>query len=478
MLHAKQRIQLLFDKNSFEEYDAFVFSRIDEKPIHGDGIIIGVGKINKRSVAIFAEDIQVHGGTSGEEHSKKLIKIIDICIKNKIPLIGFLASGGGRIQEGILSMEITSKALRKFIQLSGYVPTITVAYGACAGGAAYLCASSDFNIMVENESFMLLTGPKVVEKVLNQKTTKEELGGTSIHGFKTGNASFVVKNELSVFEKIKKLLSFLPQYYNADVLANKYKPSITDKRFELNTILPEQESETYDVSKIIHSLVDNEDLFEINELFAPNIITAFAQLGGRNIGIIANQSAFLGGTFDIDALKKSTRHQQICDAYNIPLLFLLDSPGIMPGVEQEQNGLITFGAKLFHILATLTVPRITLITRKAIGGAFGVMNPKGMGADYNLAWASAEIAVVGAGASLDIIYHKEALASNNPSEFMKQKKEDFSHQFLNPYVAAKYGFIDEVILPEDSRIKLIKAFKMLENKSENNLPKKRNIIPM
>jgi propionyl-CoA carboxylase beta chain len=479
-LTARQRIELLLDKNSFQEIDALVVSRNEisnKQKIYGDGIHIGTGTVIGRKVCVFAEDITYMGGTSGEEHSKKLSKIIALARNAKVPLIGFLSSGGGRIQEGILAMEVTSKALREFVLLSGYIPTITVVCGVCAGGAAYLAAASDFTYMIENESVMLLTGPKVIEKVLLERCTKEELGGTLVHGTRTGNASFVVESEWHVFEGIKRLLSYLPDNFKQRFV-NKYSANIHDKRVLLNDIIPENTNHAYDIFDVISHTVDEGSFYEVNASFAPNIVVGFAKLGSRNIGIIGNQPLHLGGSIDNDALKKSARFQQICDAYNIPLLFLVDSPGILPGKEQERNGLITNGAKLFHVLASLTIPRITLILRRAIGGAFGVMNPKGMGADLNFAWHTAEIAVVGSDASLDIIFAKEALKHSHPESYLAEKKETFKQQFLHPYEAAKYGYIDEVIFPEDTRIKLLRAFAMLENKVESLPEKKRNIMPM
>lgn len=479
---ARQKIELLLDRNTFQEFDALVESRkgkfISHDLRHGDGIHIGVGTIQGRRVCVFSEDSTYMGGTSGEEHSKKLSKIIALARKSKVPLIGFLSSGGGRIQEGILSMEVTSKALREFILLSGYIPTITVACGVCAGGAAYLVASSDFTYMVEQESVMLLTGPKVIEKVLQEQCTKEELGGTYVHSVVTGNASVVVSSEMEVYSGIRSLLTYLPDYFGQVPSSISYMPTAKDRRMALSDIIPDDANKGYDVFDIIKEIIDEDSFYEINANFAPNLIVGLVRIGGRNIGIIANQPLCLGGSIDNDALKKSARFQQLCDAYGIPLLFMVDSPGILPGKEQERNGLITNGAKLFHILAAITVPRITIITRRAIGGAFGVMNPKGMGADLNLAWHCAEIAVVGSDASLDIIFAKEAQRHPHPQQFLEEQKEAFKHQFLHPYEAAKFGYIDEVIFPEDTRIKLLRAYSMLENKVETLPPKKRNIIPM
>jgi propionyl-CoA carboxylase beta chain len=480
-LSARQRLLCLFDERKFEEIGAFIQQRHlhdKNKNFSGDGVITGFGTINGKKVFAFSQDSTFLGGTSGAEHCKKIARIIDLARDNKCPIIGILDSGGARIQEGVLSIEYTALVARKWSEISGYIPNITLVCGACAGGSAYISSISDFNIIVENQGYIFLTGPKVIEKVLNEKVTFEELGGASVHSFLTGISNQTAINDLDGITKIKQILSYLPQWCKGSLTFSDYKMSGSDKVIELNSILPKEEKSAYDKKKIINYIVDADSFFEIHPDYATSMVVGFGRMANMPIGIIANNPFFMSGSIDYMGCKKAARFMEICDAYNIPIVFLADSPGILPGKDQEVAGILGSGGRYFQSQAVATNPKITLILRKLIGGAYGFMGPKMMGTDLNFAWPQAQIAVVGSDAALEIIFSKEIKHSKNPKEALREKIEVYKQDFLNPYKAASQGFIDKVIMPEETRITLIKALKSLKNKSVTRLDKRRNIGSM
>lgn len=481
-LTARERLELLLDSNSFEEIGGFVTHRstnfgLEKTKFLGDGVVTGYGTVNGRLVYVYSQDFTVLGGSLAEAHAEKICKIMELAMKNGVPIIGLNDSGGARIQEGVVSLGGYADIFYNNTKASGVIPQLSAIMGPCAGGAVYSPALTDFIFMTKNTSYMFVTGPNVVKTVTNEEVTAEELGGAEAHMVKSGVTHFACENELDTIENLKTLLSYIPQ--NCEEIPENLPYDFQDeKRPELNLLIPENPSHPYDVREIIHHLSDSESFFEVHKEFAENIVIGFARLAGRSIGIIANQPAVLAGVLDVDSSVKGARFVRFCDAFNIPLLVLEDVPGFLPGTDQEWNGIITNGAKLLYAFCEATVPRITVITRKAYGGAYDVMNSKHIGADMNFAWPTAEIAVMGAKGAAEIIFKKEITNSKNPEAKLKEKQDEYAAMFANPYNAASRGYVDEVILPSDTREKLIKAFKISENKKATIPKKKHGNIPL
>jgi propionyl-CoA carboxylase beta chain len=481
-LTARERVTLLLDEGSFEEIGKFVMHRckdfgLDKEYYLGDGVITGYGTVNGRMVYVFAQDFTVFGGALSETHAEKICKLMDLAMKNGAPIIGLNDSGGARIQEGVMSLAGYADIFYKNTLASGVIPQISAIMGPCAGGAVYSPAITDFIMMVENTSYMFVTGPNVVKTVTHEVVTSEELGGASTHSTKSGVTHFSCANEVTCINDIKKLLSYIPQNCEDQAPFLPYEPS-NEIRESLDSIIPENPNQPYDMKEVIDIITDADSFFEVHKNYAENIVVGFARLGGRSIGIVANQPAVMAGVLDIHASQKAARFVRFCDCFNVPLLVLEDVPGFMPGTNQEWGGIITHGAKLLYAFCEATVPRITVITRKAYGGAYDVMNSKHIGADMNYAWTSAEIAVMGAKGAAEIIFKREIASAENPEEKLQEKVDEYTEKFANPYRAAHRGYIDEVIMPSETRQKLIRAFKMLENKVVNMPRKKHGNIPL
>lgn len=481
-LTARERIGLLVDEGSFEEMGIFVTSRPDEFAIDrevflGDGVITGYGKVNGRLVYVFAQDFTVFGGSLSEAHAGKICRIMDLAMKNGAPVIGLNDSGGARIQEGVVSLGGYADIFYRNTRASGVIPQLSAIMGPCAGGAVYSPAITDFILMVENTSYMFVTGPNVVKTVTHEEVTSEELGGASAHSAKSGVAHFSFANEVECIQNLKRLLSYIPQNCEEGPPSVSYEFT-SENRPGLNNVVPENPNHPYDMRDVITEVADSETFFEVHKNYAENIIVGFARLAGKSIGIVANQPAFLAGVLDIKSSAKAARFVRFCDSFNVPLLVFEDVPGFLPGTDQEWNGIISNGAKLLYAFCEATVPRITVITRKAYGGAYDVMNSRHIGADMNYAWPTAEIAVMGAKGAAEIIFKKEITEAKDPAAKWKEKEEVYVAHFANPYRAAERGYIDEVIMPEDTRIKLIKAFEMLQNKVDTLPRKKHGNIPL
>ncbi len=481
-LTARERIHFLLDEGSFEEIGMLVTHRtkdfgMEKQIFYGDGVVTGYGTIDGRLIYVFAQDFTVFGGALSETHAEKICKIMDTAMKVGAPLIGLNDSGGARIQEGVRSLGGYADIFYKNVMASGVIPQISAIMGPCAGGAVYSPAMTDFTIMVENTSYMFVTGPNVVKTVTNEEVTSEELGGASAHSTKSGVTHLTAANDIDCIEKIKKLLSYLPQNCEDTPAKLPYIPT-DEVREELETIIPESANQPYDIRDIIKGTVDRESFFEIHPDYADNIVVGYARLAGRSIGIVANQPISLAGCLDVESSKKAARFVRTCDCFNIPLLVLVDVPGFLPGTNQEWNAIITNGAKLLYALSEATVPRVSVITRKAYGGAYDVMNSKHIGADMNFAYPNAEIAVMGAKGASEIIFRKEIKAADDPQAKLAEKEAEYAELFANPYSATQRGFIDEVILPKNTRRKLIKAFAMLENKKVDLPKKKHGNIPL
>ncbi|MEO5911401.1 MAG: acyl-CoA carboxylase subunit beta [Pelobium sp.] len=481
-LTARERLHFLLDEGSFEEIGMLVAHRstdfgMQHEKYPGDGVVTGYGTIHGRLVYVFSQDFTVFGGSLSETHAEKICKIMDMALKNGAPLIGLNDSGGARIQEGVVSLGGYADIFYKNTMASGVIPQLSAIMGPCAGGAVYSPAITDFILMVEHTSYMFVTGPNVVKTVTHEEVSSEELGGAQTHATKSGVTHFACANEIEAINHLKKLLSYMPQNCEEHTPFEDYEPT-DEKRIKLNEVMPENANQPYDIREVIEQVIDTDSFLEVHKDFAENIVVGFARLAGRSIGVVANQPAFLAGVLDINASTKAARFVRFCDSFNIPLLVFEDVPGFLPGTDQEWNAIITNGAKLLYAFCEATVPRITVITRKAYGGAYDVMNSKHIGADMNYAWPSAEIAVMGAKGAAEIIFKREISSAPNPEEKWLEKEKEYSDIFANPYRAAERGFIDEVIDPADTRIKLIKAFKMLENKVVNNPRKKHGNIPL
>ena len=476
-LTARERIDYLMDEGSFEEIGMLVTHRttdfgIEKEVYLGDGVVTGYGNINGRLVYVFAQDFTVFGGSLSETHAEKICKVMDMALKVGAPMIGLNDSGGARIQEGVRSLGGYADIFYRNVQASGVIPQISAIMGPCAGGAVYSPAMTDFTMMVEDTSYMFVTGPNVVKTVTNETVTSEELGGASTHSTKSGVAHCTSANDVECLEDVKRLLSYLPQS-NKEIPKNISYELNDELREKLGAIVPDNPNKPYDMHEVISGIIDEDSFFEIHKNFAENIIVGFSRIGGRSVGIIANQPMILAGVLDVNSSIKAARFTRFCDCFNIPLLVLVDVPGFLPGTDQEWNGIIVHGAKLLYALSEATVPRVTVITRKAYGGAYDVMNSKHIGADMNFAWPTAEIAVMGAKGASEIIFKKEINEAADPAAKLLEKEAEYANLFANPYTAAQRGFVDEVILPQDTRKKLIKAFSMLENK-ESVMPKRKH----
>ncbi|MEC3908565.1 acyl-CoA carboxylase subunit beta [Tamlana sp. 2201CG12-4] len=481
-LTARERISYLLDEGSFEEIGVLVTHRttdfgMQDQIYYGDGVVTGYGTIHDRLVYVYAQDFTVFGGALSETHAEKICKIMDMAVKVGAPIIGLNDSGGARIQEGVRSLGGYADIFYRNVQASGVIPQISAIMGPCAGGAVYSPAMTDFTIMVEHTSYMFVTGPNVVKTVTNEEVTSEELGGANTHASKSGVAHKTSANDVQCLEDIKLLLSYLPQ--NNTEKTKKIEVNLNDEvRDVLSNIVPENPNKPYDMHQVISGIIDTDSFYEIHKDYAESIIVGFARLGGRSIGIIANQPMSFAGVLGVKSSRKAARFTRFCDCFNIPLLVLVDVPGFLPGTDQEWNGIIVHGAKLLYALSEATVPRVTVITRKAYGGAYDVMNSKHIGADMNFAWPGAEIAVMGAKGASEIIFKREIANAEDPVKKLSEKEKEYADKFANPYEAAKRGFIDEVILPKDTRRKLIKAFAMLENKEVDRPKRKHGNIPL
>lgn len=482
-LTARERIHFLLDEGSFEEIGAFVAHRshqfgLEKQKYPGDGVVTGYGTVHGRLVYVFSQDFTVFGGSLSETHAEKICKIMDLAMKNGAPVIGLNDSGGARIQEGVVSLAGYADIFFRNTRASGVIPQFSAIMGPCAGGAVYSPAITDFIFMVEKSSYMFVTGPNVVKTVTHEEVTAEELGGADTHAGKSGVTHFKAANEVACIEQLKRVLSYVPQNCEEQSPKLPYQQKEDETRAVLNDIVPENANMPYDMREVITGTVDADSFCEVHQDFAENIVVGFARLAGRSIGIVANQPAFLAGVLDNHSSEKAARFVRFCDAFNIPLLVFEDVPGFLPGTDQEWNGIIKNGAKLLYAFSEATVPRITVITRKAYGGAYDVMNSKHIGADLNFAWPTAEIAVMGPKGAAEIIFRKEIAASDNPEAKLKEKEEAYNQEFAHPYKAAERGFVDEVIIPDETRIKLIRGFNMLENKVDKLPRKKHGNIPL
>ncbi len=482
-LTARERIDFFLDEGSFEEFDKFVVHRstdfgLDEQKFPGDGVVTGHGLVDGREVFVFAQDFTVFGGSLSETHAEKICKIMDLAMKTGAPVIGLNDSGGARIQEGVVSLGGYADIFLRNTLASGVIPQISCIMGPCAGGAVYSPAITDFNVMVKDTSYMFITGPDVIKTVTHETVTKEELGGAMTHNAKSGVAHFAADSDEHALRLTRELLSFIPSNNVDDPpFAATADPSDrTDPA--LNTMVPESSNQPYDIRDIIHSVVDDGYFFEVQEHYAQNIVIGFARLGGNSVGIVANQPAFLAGVLDIDASVKAARFVRFCDCFNIPLITFEDVPGFLPGVDQEHYGIIRHGAKLLFAFAEATVPKITVITRKAYGGAYCVMASKHIRTDINFAFPTAEIAVMGAEGAVGLLYRKDLADTTNPEDTRKRLVGEFTEKLANPYIAAERGFIDEVIEPALTRPKLIRALSLLKNKVDTNPKKKHGNIPL
>jgi propionyl-CoA carboxylase beta chain len=480
---ARERIEFLLDDGTFEEFDRLKKHRsqdfgMQDQQYPGDGVIAGHGLIDGRRVFVFAQDFTVFGGSLSETNAEKICKVMDMAMKMGAPVIGLNDSGGARIQEGVVSLGGYADIFLRNTLASGVVPQISAIMGPCAGGAVYSPAITDFNIMVKTTSYMFITGPDVIKTVTHEEVTKEELGGAMTHNSVSGVAHFAAENDEDCLQLIRELLSFIPSNNLEDPPRLQTNDPIDRMDDRLNEIVPESPNVPYDIRDIIHAVVDDGYMFEVHEHYARNIVVGFARLGGRSVGIVANQPAYLAGVLDIDASIKAARFVRFCDCFNIPLITFEDVPGFLPGVEQEHGGIIRHGAKLLFAFAEATVPKITIITRKAYGGAYCVMASKHIRADVNFAYPMAEIAVMGAEGAVGILYRREISASEDPQLEAKRRADEFREKFASPYVAAERGFIDEVIEPRLTRPKLIRALELLETKRDQNPPKKHGNIPL
>ncbi len=481
-LTARERLQLLLDDGSFQEIGSLVTHRSRdfgmEKEIYlGDGVVTGYGTVSGRLVYVFSQDFTVFGGSLSETQAEKICKIMDLAMQNGAPVIGLNDSGGARIQEGVVSLGGYADIFHRNVQASGVIPQLSAIMGPCAGGAVYSPAITDFILMVENTSYMFVTGPNVVKTVTHEHVTSEELGGAHTHASRSGVTHFACANEVECIERLKALLSYMPQNCEEEAPALPYEPGL-ELRDALNGIIPENPNQPYDMKEVITELVDEGVFLEVHKEWAENIVVGFSRIAGKSVGIVANQPAALAGVLDINSSKKGARFVRFCDAFNIPLLVLVDVPGFLPGTDQEWGGIITNGAKLLYALSEATVPKITVITRKAYGGAYDVMNSKHIGADMNFAWPTAEIAVMGAKGAAEIIFKKEIAEASDKEAKMKEKEAEYAEKFANPYGAAARGFIDEVIEPSVTRERLIRAYAMLKNKVVTNPRRKHGNIPL
>jgi acetyl-CoA carboxylase carboxyltransferase component len=483
---ARERIDMLLDEGSFEEFDMFVSHRtvdfgLDKQSYLSDGVVTGYGTIDGRLVYVFSQDFTVFGGSLSEMYAQKICKIMDKAMKMGAPVIGINDSGGARIQEGVKSLGGYADIFQRNILASGLIPQISAIFGPCAGGAVYSPALTDFTIMSKGTSYMFVTGPKVVKTVTGETVTDEELGGASIHATKSGVAHFVADDENEGILLIRKLLSYLPQNNLEEPPISSCDDPIDRLDDSLNEIIPDNPNKPYDVKDVIHSIADYNEFLEVQRQYAPNIITGFAKFNGMSVGIVANQPSYLAGVLDINASRKAARFVRFCDSFNIPIVTLVDVPGFLPGTAQEYGGIILHGAKLLFAYGEATVPKVTIILRKAYGGAYDVMSSKHLRGDINYAWPTAEIAVMGPKGAIEVLHARELKEIETEEarvEFIKEKEEEYKRKFATPYVAAKYGYIDDVIEPRNTRFRVIRALNMLATKKDSNPPKKHSNMPL
>mgnify|MGYP000258736222 CR=1 FL=1 len=481
-LTARERIELLLDAGSFEEFDMLKTGRGsaigDERIYPGDGVIAGHGTIDGREVCVFSQDFTVIGGSLGEAHSQKICKVMDMAVRMGCPIIGLNDSGGARIQEGVDALAAYGEIFYRNVKASGVVPQISCIMGPCAGGAVYSPSMTDFVFMVENSSYMFVTGPNVVRTVIHQEITAEELGGAGVHGTKSGVAHFAQPNDLLCLREVRRLINYLPSNnrQQSPLLDLSDPPHRTDPA--LDYLVPPNPEMTYDMNVLIYSVLDGSEFMEVHPHFARNIICGFGRLGGQAVGLVANQPAVLAGVLDSDAANKAARFVRFCDTFNIPLISLVDVPGFMPGPEQEHGGIIRHGAKLLYAFIEATVPRISVIVRKSYGGAYLVMNSKHIDCDVNYAWPSAEIAVMGPKGAAEVIYRKEIAKADDPQTVLNQRMEEYRQKFVNPFIAARRGYIDDVIFPRDTRHQLIRTLQFLEGKKVEKPDRKHGNIPL
>ncbi|MBT3168583.1 MAG: methylmalonyl-CoA carboxyltransferase [Candidatus Cloacimonetes bacterium] len=482
-LTARERLNILLDPDSFEEFDAFVKHQctnlgMEKQRFLGDGVVTGCGTIDGKLVYVYAQDFTVVGGSLSKTHSAKICKIMDLAMKVGAPLIGLNDSGGARVQEGVDALAGYADIFLRNVMASGVVPQISAIMGPCAGGAVYSPAITDFIIMNKQSSYMFVTGPKVVKTVLNEDITTENLGGALMHASKSGVAQFVTEDEEETLQLIRQLIDYIPSN-NMEGPSVKASTDIAERNCdELNEIIPENAHKPYDILDVIESIVDNGEFLEIARNFAQNIVVGFCRMNGQSVGIVANQPKFLAGVLDINASVKAARFVRFCDSFNIPLVVLEDVPGFLPGSNQEWNGIIRHGAKLLYAFAEATVPKITVILRKAYGGAYCVMNSRHMRADMVYAWPSSEIAVMGPKGAVEIIFRKDVAEAEDKEKFVAAKIKEYKEKFANPYLAAEKGYIDDVIEPADTRFRIIRALEMLANKKDSNPPRKHGNIPL
>ena len=482
-LTARERLEILLDEGSFREIDPFVRHRsrdfgLDKERYLGDGVVTGTGKIDGRDVCVYSQDFTVFGGSLSETHAEKIVKIMELAMKVGVPIIGLNDSGGARIQEGVVSLGGYADIFLRNTLASGVIPQISAILGPCAGGAVYSPAITDFVVMAEGTSYMFVTGPGVVKTVTHEEVTQEELGGAMTHASKSGVAHLVRENEVEALRTIRQMLGYMPQSNRS-----KSPPLDLDDPSDrtdpmLNAIVPPNPNKPYDIINVIDRIVDRDSFLEIHKDFASNIVVGFARLGGRAVGIVANQPSSLAGVLDIDASVKGARFVRFCDCFNIPLVVLEDVPGFLPGTDQEWNGIIRHGAKLLYAFSEATVPKITVITRKAYGGAYDVMNSKHIRGDFNYAWPTAEIAVMGSKGAAEILYRREIAAADDPAAELAEHDAEYREKFAHPYLAAERGFIDDVIEPARTRPILIEALELLKDKVDTNPPKKHGNIPL
>lgn len=482
-LTARERIGFLLDEGTFEEFDKFVVHRsrdfeLDQQLYPGDGVVTGHGLVDGRRIFVFAQDFTVFGGSLSETHSEKICKVMDLAMKVGAPIIGLNDSGGARIQEGVVSLGGYADIFLRNTLASGVVPQISCIMGPCAGGAVYSPAITDFNVMVKNTSYMFITGPEVVRTVTHEDVTKEALGGADTHNRISGVAHFAADSDEHALQLVRELLSFIPSNNMEDPPGRATTDPAGRRAEQLNTIVPGASHQPYDIRDVINPVVDDCAFFEVHALYAPNIVVGFARLAGRAIGIVANQPAYLAGVLDIDASTKAARFVRFCDCFNIPLIVFEDVPGFLPGVRQEHGGIIRHGAKLLYAFAEATVPKITVITRKAYGGAYCVMASKHIRTDINFAWPTAEIAVMGAEGAVGLLYRRELGEAEDKEAARQTRVTEFQEKFANPFTAAARGFIDEIIEPAQTRPKLARALALMENKRDTNPPRKHGNIPL
>jgi len=485
-LTARERIELLLDDGSFEEFDMFVTHRctefgLEDKHFYSDGVVTGYGTIDGRIVYVFAQDFTVFGGSLSLAYAEKICKVMDKALKMGAPVIGLNDSGGARIQEGVNSLAGYAEIFQRNIMASGVIPQISGIFGPCAGGAVYSPALTDFTVMTKDNSYMFVTGPKVVKTVTGETVTEQELGGANTHGTKSGVAHQIAEDEREGILLIRKMISYMPQNNLEEPPVIPCDDPIDRLEDDLNTIIPEHPNKPYNVKDIVYSIVDDNEFVEIQRTYAPNIVTGFARFNGMPVGIVANQPNYLAGVLDINASRKAARFVRFCDAFNIPLVTLVDVPGFLPGTTQEYGGIISHGAKLLFAYGEATVPKVTIILRKAYGGAYCVMSSKHLRGDFNYAWPMAEIAVMGPKGAIEVLNNKEIRQIENEEErqaFIDKREEEYKERFATPFAAAKYGYIDDVIEPRNTRFRVIRALQSLATKKDVNPPKKHSNIPL